>query len=300
MTSRSGPLRLPGALVDGGWLAANLAGPDAQRVAVADVRWYLDGRSGREAHRAGHIPGAVWLDVDTDLSGPVGPGSGRHPLPTPGALLAALDAAGIPGDAAVVAYDDASGSIAARLWWMLHALGREVAVLDGGIDSWPGALETGDRSRPHHSGDATTHTEPDGGWPAGLVVDTDGVDAARCTPATVVLDARSAERYAGAPNPADPRPGHIPGARSAPWQGNLDPSTGRFAAPEVLRRRFEDLGVGPGTDVVASCGSGVTACHDLLALHLAGHPGAARLYPGSWSAWAADPDRPVATGPDPG
>lgn len=299
MTSPSGPVRLPGALVDGAWLAANLAGPDAQRVAVADVRWYLDGRSGREAHRAGHIPGAVWLNVDTDLSGPVGPGSGRHPLPSPGALLAALDAVGIPGHAPVVAYDDASGSIAARLWWMLHALGREVAVLDGGIASWPGALETGERPRPSQPG-ATARAEPPGEWPAGLVVGTDEVDAARRSSGVVVLDARSAERYAGAPNPADPRPGHIPGARSAPWQGNLDPGTGRFAAPGVLRRRFDDLGVGPGTDVVASCGSGVTACHDLLALHLAGHPGAARLYPGSWSAWAADPDRPVATGAEPG
>ena len=313
---------LPGPLVDGEWLAAALAakhpgpateapGPDTRPVpAVADVRWYLDGRSGRDAWRAGHIPGAVWVDIDTVLAGPPAPGTGRHPLPDPATLLADLAAAGISRDRLVVAYDDAGGSIAARLWWMLDTLGWDVAVLDGGLAAWPGALEVADAADAGHAaaGIAPPPPPPASGdaagvraaWPAGATVDTGHLAALVAAGGdAVILDARSGERYRGQPNPADPRPGHIPGARSAPWNANLDPSSGRMLPPDALRRRFEALGVGSGRQVVSSCGSGVTACHNLLALRVAGiEPAGARLYPGSWSAWASDPDLPAETGPD--
>jgi thiosulfate/3-mercaptopyruvate sulfurtransferase len=269
-------------------------------VAVADVRWYLDGRSGQDAWAAGHIPGAVWVDIDTDLAGPVRPGSGRHPLPPPDTFLARLAARGFVAGTPIVAYDDAGGSIAARLWWMLDRLGWEVAVLDGGLDAWSGPLETG-----RDLASAPASPDPGSGVPAGAhwasptTIDTSELAGRQRQPGVVVLDARSAERYRGEPNPADPRPGHIPGSRSAPWTANLDPMTGRFLPPAALRARFEALGVAPGTEVVSSCGSGVTACHNLLALRLAGLDGGGRLYPGSWSAWAADPGLPVVTGPHP-
>ena len=287
------PGGLPGPLVDGRWLADALADP-VTAPAVADVRWYLDGRSGRRAWEDGHIPGAVWVDVDTVLSAPPGPGTGRHPLPDPEAFVAALARLGLVAERPVVAYDDAGGSIAARLWWMLSILGWDVAVLDGGLASWPGGL---DRSEAPTDRPATDAVDEGRVWPSRRIADT-AVVAYGAGSGTVVLDARSAARFAGEPNPADPRPGHIPGARSAPWTANLDPGTGRFLPADDLRRRFASLGVGDGAPVVSSCGSGVTACHNLLALHLAGLDGEARLYPGSWSAWAADPSLPVETGPD--
>lgn len=246
-------------------------------VRVVDVRWYLDGRSGRAAYEAGHIPGAVWLDIDTDLSDPPSAAAGRHPLPTPERFAAALGRIGVAAGQPVVAYDDAGGSIAARLWWLLHVLGEPVAVLDGGLGAYPGEL---------------TRTEPalrpvdraPRPWPADRFVTADdlaGTDAA-------VYDARTAERYAHGDPAIDPRPGHVPGARSAPWAGNLD-DAGRFRPAAQLRERF-------ATDAaVAYCGSGVTACHDLLAMELAGVRRTA-LYPGSWSQWGADPSRPAETG----
>lgn len=264
------------ALVGGEWLAAHL-----DEVRVVDVRWYLDkGRSGRAEYAAGHLPGAVHLDIDTDLSDPADPVAGRHPLPSPERFAAALGRAGIAAGTPVVAYDDAGGSIAARLWWLLHALDEPAAVLDGGLAAWPGELTT----------EVPTSTPVDRApvlWPSERFRTADqlgGVDG-------TLLDARSAQRYAHGDPDIDPRPGHIPGARSAPWQHNLA-ADGRFRTPDELRAHY---GAGP---FVAYCGSGVTACHDLLALHVAGERDLA-LYPGSWSQWGADPSRPTETSPAP-
>jgi thiosulfate/3-mercaptopyruvate sulfurtransferase len=261
-------------LVDGDWLAAHL-----DDVRVVDVRWYLDpARSGRAEYAAGHLPGAVHLDVDTDLSDPATPEDGRHPLPSPARFAAALGRVGIAAGTPVVAYDDAGGSIAARLWWLLRALGEPVAVLDGGLAAWPEELSTAVPAP------APVDRAPVP-WPDGAFRGADELaDAA-------VLDARTAQRYAEGDPAIDPRPGHVPGARSMPWAGNLD-ENGRFRPPAELRERYAAVIAGP---VVAYCGSGVTACHDLLALHLAGADDLA-LYPGSWSQWGADASRPAETG----
>jgi thiosulfate/3-mercaptopyruvate sulfurtransferase len=263
-------------LVSGDWLVSHL-----DDLRVVDVRWYLDRRSGREAYETGHIPGAVWLDLDTDLSAPASAADGRHPLPSATDFAAALGRVGIAEGQSVVAYDDAGGSIAARLWWLLHVLDESVAVLDGGLAAWPGELSAEVPSFP-------AVARPARPWPAARFRDADSVQAA-----ATVLDARAAERYAHGDPAIDPRPGHIPGARSAPWAGNLDPVTGRFLDAAALRERFTALRA--NGDVVAYCGSGVTACHDLLALEIAGITDTA-LYPGSWSQWGADPSHPAETG----
>jgi thiosulfate/3-mercaptopyruvate sulfurtransferase len=269
-------------LVDAVWLEAHLG--DVQ---VADVRWYLDGRSGHEAYLGGHIPGAVWLDIDTELADP--PGPGRHPLPSPERFAAAMSRAGIGDDTPVVAYDDAGGSIAARLWWLLSLVDHPVAVLDGGLAAWPGPLETG-QAEP---APAEFTPRP---FPAWKLAEADEVAKAAARDDTVVIDARTAARYAHGDPKLDPRPGHVPGARNAPWAGNLGPD-GRMRSPAELRAHYEAVGVTPDREVVAYCGSGVTACHDLLALTVA-DLGSLRLYPGSWSDWGSDPTRPTAEGPD--
>lgn len=265
-----------GPLVSGAWLAAH-----PREVRVVDVRWYLDGRSGRAAYEAGHLPGAVWLDTDTELSAPASVAAGRHPLPSPERFAAVLGRVGIAEGQPVVAYDDAGGSIAARLWWLLHVLGQPVAVLDGGLASWPGGLSTDVRI-------FAAIARPVRPWPLRRFADADAVLGAG---RSAVLDARAAERFAHGDPALDPRPGHIPGARSAPWATNLDPATGRFLGAAALRERFHALGAAGGP-VIAYCGSGVTACHDLLALEIAGITDTA-LYPGSWSQWGADPERPA-------
>lgn len=263
------------ALVTGDWLAAHL-----DEVRVVDVRWYLDGRSGLEAYLAGHIPGAVWLDIDRELADPATPKDGRHPLPTPERFAAALGRAGIAEATMVVCYDDAGGSIAARLWWLLHALGEAAVVLDGGLDAWPGELTTHVPAVPP----VVRAVRP---WPAERFVDADAVARADA----VLYDARTAERYAHGDPTIDPRPGHIPGAHSAPWGGNLD-ADGRFRPAAELRARYADAVQRPA---VAYCGSGVTSCHNLLAMHVAGIEHTA-LYAGSWSQWGADESRPAETG----
>jgi thiosulfate/3-mercaptopyruvate sulfurtransferase len=268
-------------LISAEWLHAHLS-----EVVVADVRWYLDGRSGREAYLAGHIPGAVFVDVDQDLADAPSPARGRHPLPDPHAFARAMGALGIGDEDPVAAYDDAGGSIAARLWWMLDALGHPAAVLDGGLQAWTHGLWTGEERRPA----AYFTPQP---WPAERLAEADDVERLRRDPRALVVDARAPERYHGAFEPLDPRPGHIPGARNAPWADNLNPGSGRFRDPSALRDRFAALGADKAADVVVYCGSGVTACHNLLALRTAGFH--ARLYPGSWSQWSADPDRPAAT-----
>jgi thiosulfate/3-mercaptopyruvate sulfurtransferase len=229
----------------------------------------------------------VFVDLDRDLAGAPTPRGGRHPLPTPEQFAERLGALGIGDRTPVVAYDDASGSIAARLWWLLHTIGGPVAVLDGGLQAWKGPVS---RAEP----DIRPVTRTVRPWPAARFVDADEVAGAT---GALVLDARSAARYRNGDPAVDPRPGHIPDARSAPWTDNVDSRTGQFLPRVELRRRFSTLGAEPAKRQVAYCGSGVTACHDLLALELAGMHDTA-LYPGSWSAWASDPDRPAVAGAD--
>ena len=278
-------LSLPGPLVSIDWLAAHRTDPGLR---IADVRWSLTGPPGRERHGAGHIPGAIFLDAETELSSP-GDGPGRHPIPSSAKLAAVLGARGVGDEHIVVAYDDAGGSIAARLWWLFRHFGHDgaCAVLDGGIGAWTGAGLPLSTDRPGH---------PPASWTPGDARD-DTVDAG--TLATqldgdlLLLDARAGERYRGEVEPIDPRAGHIPGAFSAPWSANLG-SDGRFLPAEALRDRYTSLGAGE-RPTVAYCGSGLSATHDVLALELAGIDGG-RLYEGSWSDWSSDPSRPVAIG----
>ena len=283
-------MHVPRPLVHAGWLRDHLHDPG---LVVADVRWINGGTEHevREDFAAGHIPGAVLLDVDRDLAGPPGV-RGRHPLPDPTAFASAMDRAGIGGLRHVVAYDDAGGSLAARLWWMLDALIHPVSVLDGGMGSWVEPLQTGASPEPPTA--AAFGPAP---WPREAVVDPDELTEILHEGSPPVLDARTRERYTGQSEPIDPVAGHIPGAGSAPWHGNLHPQTGLFLPAGQLRRRYEALGARNGA--VVYCGSGVTACHDLLAMRVAGI-GGARLFEASWSGWVRDPGRPVATGPETG
>lgn len=268
-------------VVSAAWLAAH-----AGDVRIVDSRWYLDGRSGLSAYRAGHIPAAAFVDLDRWLAAPASSQGGRHPLPAPEVFAEGMARAGIADTDPVVAYDDAGGTIAARVIWMLRAMGHAAALLDGGIGAWTGPLETGGRQ----PAPAVFHPLP---WPEHLLATIDEVAA----PDGVVLDARSRARYRGEGETVDPRAGHIPGSLSLPCRENMD-ADGRFLPPEVLRRTFAQAGITPVTRVIFSCGSGVTACPNLLALELAGL-GPGRLFPGSWSQWSRDAARPVATGDAP-
>jgi thiosulfate/3-mercaptopyruvate sulfurtransferase len=283
------------ALVSTRWLADHLDDP---HVRIADVRWYLPhlGRNGREEYHQGHIPGAVFVDLDADLAAPAAQGPGRHPLPAEQAFAAAMARAGIGPETHVVAYDDTGGSTAARLWWLLRYFGHErVSVLDGGLPRWRAEGRAMTAAVPDVApGSFTPHRRQ--GW----VVDKHAVQRLAGQADAAVLDARAVERYEGRVEPIDSRPGHIPGARSAPFAGNLAPGEVPVFLPGAeLRRRFESLGVVPDKTVVAYCGSGVNACHNLLALYLAGYP-EGLLYEGSWSDWSRDPSLPAALGPDGG
>lgn len=272
--------------VSAAWLADRL-----DDVVVADVRWYLDGRPARPVFEAGHLPGAHFVDLDVDLSAPPG-AEGRHPLPDPSVFSRAMARIGVHPHSTVVAYDDTGGVTAGRLWWMLDAVGVDARILAGGIDGWPGPLETGEDPPP--AGGTVTVDD----WPADRFATVDEVAAVADGAASVVLiDARSLGRYRGEANAVDPRFGHVPGARSAPAADNLDSADSGPRHPDDLARHYERLGVGPDTDVIAYCGSGVSACLDLAGLRRAGHR-PSRLYVGSWSQWAADTTRPVATGDD--
>jgi thiosulfate/3-mercaptopyruvate sulfurtransferase len=288
MTNAGPPLPL----VSAPWLLANLS-----TVIPVDTRWYLDGRVGLEAFRAGHIPGAVHLDVDRHLSSPRGAGRpGRHPLPDPQRFSSDLASAGISPGSTLVLYDDEGGAIAARLWWLLRYLRHpaRALLLDGGIQAWQaanGPLSQGDSTRPPVQDFPVL--SPD----SSLVLDREQVRQRSEACVGVLLDARALPRYRGDVEPIDPRAGHIPGARSAPFSGNLREPKGVFLDPDELRQRYEQLGVSEGSDVVVYCGSGVTACHALLALELIGVRG--RLYEGSWSDWSSDPGLPARTGDDP-
>ncbi len=254
---------------------------DTVRQVVLDVRWKLGGPPGRDEYLKGHIPGAVFVGLDTELAAHGEPEDGRHPLPDPVDLQAAARRWGIHAGDSVVAYDDNGGLAAARAWWLLRWAGFDnVRLLDGGLAAWVaggGELETADvRPQP---GDVVLSS---GKVPT---IDIDGA----ATFDGVLLDARAVERFRGETEPIDPRAGHIPGAVSAPTTDNLD-AEGRFRAPGELRQRFEAIGV--RDRVAAYCGSGVTAAHEVAALAIAGFDAA--LYPGSWSQWSNHPDRPVA------
>ncbi|ARC58590.1 Putative thiosulfate sulfurtransferase SseB [Frondihabitans sp. 762G35] len=258
----------------------------ADEVVLVDVRWYSDGRDGEAAYRQGHLPGAVWVSIDGDLSSPADPGGARHPLPTPEHFAASLGNRGIGQDATVIAYDDTSGSTAGRLVWLLRALGQPAALLDGGMSAWHGDLERGDVTR----APVTRDPRP---WPADRFVDQGAV--ADKSAFDVLVDARARERYTGeAEVPLDPRHGHVPGAVNVPWASNLD-ENGFFRHPALLRELYAEQGIDVDSRVAVYCGSGVTACTDLLALEYAGIQGA-RLYPGSWSEWGADAGSPMETG----
>jgi thiosulfate/3-mercaptopyruvate sulfurtransferase len=271
-------------------LASRLDDPD---VRVVDVRWVL-GRpdAGGEAYRTGHIPGALFLDLDADLSDHGGLGApGRHPLPDPREFAARLGARGIGSEHAIVVYDDVGGWVAARLWWMLDALGhRRVSVLDGGYPAWVAAgLPTTTEEPVHPPARLALGTS----WPR--VIERDELRSRLGS--VLLLDARAAPRYRGETEPVDPIPGHIPTAVNAPTEGNLGPDQ-RFAPPDELAGRFHALGVGPASQVVISCGSGTSACHHALAMRLAGLPDPI-LYVGSYSDWSRS-GYPVARGSEPG
>jgi len=262
---------------------------DSENTVVVDCRWYL-GRpeAGVAAYRAGHLPGAIHVSLDTDLSGRVG--LGRHPLPTPEAFAETCALLGITPSATVVAYDDVGGGIAARLWWMLRNQGHNRAfVLDGGIQAWnaSGGKLTTDAPRPAR-GRTTSRPWTD-------TVDRDEVRD-RAT-GTVVIDARSAERYRGESESVDPEAGHIPGALSMPMSQNLNDDL-TFRTAGELQVHFASQRIDGDTKVFSQCGSGVTACHNILALAIAGMTDA-DLYVGSWSDWSSV-GYPVATGDGPG
>ncbi|MEV0152366.1 sulfurtransferase [Micromonospora sp. NPDC050686] len=277
-------------LIEPGQLAAELARPDPPT--LLDVRWRLTGPPGRDDYAAGHLLAAVFVDLDTELCGPPG-AAGRHPLPDPAALQAALRAAGVRAGHPVVVYDGGDGMAAARAWWTLRWAGhRPVRLLHGGFPAWVAAgLPVSTEPPTPAPGDVTVA-------PGALPV-LDAAAAARLAAADTgtLLDVRAAPRYRGETEPIDPVAGHLPGAVNLPAPEYV--TDGRFPAAEVLRERFAAAGVAPAAPVGAYCGSGVTAAQAVLALHLAGRPDAA-LYVGSWSEWVADPRRPVATGETPG
>jgi thiosulfate/3-mercaptopyruvate sulfurtransferase len=268
--------------VEPGWVVDRL-----DRVVLADVRWSLDGSVGRDTYLAGHLPGAVFVDVDTVLSAPPSAGEGRHPLPAPGRFAAGLGALGIGHDDVVVAYDQGRGTVAARLAWMLRVLGQPAAVLEGGVLGWPGPLETGAVCRAPVERAVLE-------WPPDRLADAGLVDRLRRAPGAAVVDARDPERFRGEVEPVDARAGHVPGAVNVPASANVD-EDGLLRDLEDLRERYARAGVLGADEVVVYCGSGVAATHDLLVLDLLGVHG--RLYPGSWSAWSADEGRPHAVGP---
>ena len=280
-------------LISAAELAHALAEPVPEIPVVAcDVRFYLnDHDQGAREYADGHVPGARFVDLHGELADVTRGGAGRHPLPTPQAFAALLGRLGISPVTHVVAYDAAAGATAARLWWMLQAIGHaRASVLDGGWSAWVAG------------GYAISATAPDiepvdypiptaDTWPG--AVSADEVAAAIADDSAVVIDSRAPERYRGDAEPIDPRAGHVPGAVNVFHAANVGPD-GTLLSVDELAERFADVGTAP----IVYCGSGVTACHNLLAMERAGVRGA-RLYPGSWSEWSADPARPVATGDEP-
>jgi thiosulfate/3-mercaptopyruvate sulfurtransferase len=275
-------------LVEAGALAAELGRAGAP--ALLDVRWKLGDPDGALHYAEGHLPGAVYVDLDTELAAHGAPTDGRHPLPSLETLQATARKWGLKQGQSVVVYDDNGGASAARAWWLLRWAGvGDVRILDGGLGAWTasgGALERGEGAVP--DGDVSL---------SGGHLPTLDIDEAAEFPATgVLLDARAGARYRGETEPVDPRAGHIPGAICAPTTDNLD-ADGHFLSDAALNERFAALGVDPSAPVGVYCGSGVTAAHEIAALAVVGIDAA--LYPGSWSAWSNHPDRPAATGSSP-
>ncbi len=266
-------------IVSADWLATNY-----DVVVVCDVRSYLDGRDGYTAYLDSHLPGARFVDMKTVLASDAGPVVGRHPLPTPEVFAAGLGQLGIGNEATVVVYDDLGGMVAGRLVWMLRQLGQSAALLDGGLQAWKGTIERGQVSVDPVDRAALP-------WPDGIFVEADDV-VAHIEAGGVVADSRSPERYRGETEPVDPQAGHIPGAVNLPFAENLG-AGGRFRPDAELVERFAEAGV--DSEAIIYCGSGVSACNNLLAMESVGL-GRARLYIGSWSGWSTDPERPVATG----
>jgi thiosulfate/3-mercaptopyruvate sulfurtransferase len=273
--------------------AKSLAGLDRDDLVVVDCRFDLgDTAWGESSYSAAHIPGASYLHLDRDLSGPVTPASGRHPLPDPEDFAKRLGSIGVGDGCQLVACDQGNGAYAARLWWLARWIGlRDVAVLDGGLAAWRAAGLPLDQSIPARPIRSITPRVDALAW-----LGSDAIDELRSKPGHLLLDARGAERFAGRNETIDPVAGHVPGARSHPFTLNLG-ADGRFLGRDALRRHWLTvLGSLPSSAVVAMCGSGVTACHNLLALEHAGL-GGGRLYAGSWSEWIRDPRRPIAVGP---
>ena len=276
---------MPDVLIDPTALAARLGEPG---LVLLDVRWALGDPHGRDHYLREHLPTAVFVDLDAELAGPPSPALGRHPLPAVEELQRSARRWGISAGSRVVAYDASGGMAAARAWWLLRWAGHtDVQLLDGGLPAWRAA------GLPLSSGGVTA--APGDVVLAGghlPVVDADAA-ATWATDGGVLVDARAGERYRGETEPIDPRAGHIPGAVSAPTAANLG-EDGRFRSAATLRERFAALGIETGTAVAVYCGSGVTAAHEIAALAVAGIDAA--LYPGSWSQWSSDPDRPAETG----
>jgi thiosulfate/3-mercaptopyruvate sulfurtransferase len=279
-------------LIDAEALADRLGDP---RLRLFDCRFDLARPDdGRRRYLDEHLPGAMYADLNRDLAAPVTATSGRHPLPSPAAFETRLRSWGVSADSLVVAYDDGNGMYAARLWWMLRWLGHdEVAVLDGGLRRWLKlGLPVTDEVPQPVAGDFVAHPR------TSMAVDAAAVLDASADPRTRILDARAPERYRGEVEPIDAVAGHVPGARNHPYVQSLDGEV-CFLRPEALREALaRSLDGAPPARTIAMCGSGVTACHLLLALEHAGLPGAL-LYPGSWSEWSSDPSRPVRTGASP-
>ncbi|MEW1832034.1 sulfurtransferase [Streptomyces sp. NPDC088196] len=280
------------AIISASELASDLAGTNPP--VLLDVRWQLSVAKaageppfdGHAAYASGHIPSAVYVDLDQELASAPG-AHGRHPLPDTARFGAAMRHAGVSADRPVVVYDGGQGWAAARAWWLLRWTGHpDVRVLDGGLPSWEGSLETA----------APTPAEGDFTPEPGAVDLLDADGAAALARTGVLFDARAGERYRGEVEPIDRVGGHIPGALSAPTNENVGPD-GRFLPAGQLAARFKSLGATEGSGVGVYCGSGVSGAHEVLALAVAGIPAA--LYVGSWSEWSADPERPVAVGPDP-
>ncbi|GAB2789482.1 sulfurtransferase [Streptomyces daliensis] len=278
------------AIISASALASDLA--EGSVPVLLDARWKLGGPPGREEYEKGHLPGAVYVDLETELAAPAREGTGRHPLPGLETFTAAMRRAGVTQEGPVVVYDGGQGWGAARAWWLLRWAGHpDVRVLDGGLAAWQGPVTTEVPDPPEGDFDPVPGSLP--------LLDADGAAALART--GLLLDARAGERYRGEVEPIDPVGGHIPGAVSAPTTENVT-EDGTFRSPEELRRRFTGLGADADTDagpeVGVYCGSGVSAAHEVLALAVAGFDAA--LYVGSWSEWTADGARPVATGPQPG
>ena len=279
-------------LIDCETLAGRLGDPSW---CVFDCRFDLaDTQRGERAHAATHVPGAFYAHIDRDLSGPITPQSGRHPLPDPALLCDWLGRHGVGSDTQVVVYDDSGGTMAVRLWWLLRWLGHtRVAVLDGGWPAWQAAAMPVEDTPPQAASATSFAGQPD--WKQVVTTATIATQLETHGAAILVMDARTRERFRGDAEPIDPVAGHIPNAINVPLVDNLD-RNGRFKDPAALHALYAPALAGrPASDVAAMCGSGVTACLNLLAMEIAGLQGG-RLYAGSWSEWIRDPGRPVATG----